>query len=239
MAATEGGFAVSGDGRALLGRIADNLERSRHEPVHAAAAVEAPAPLAAELHDGAALLARFSAEWQALAGQVHEARTANEAAAIVAEICRVHEARTILAWSEAAIGVDGLAEALGRCGLDVDGGVLPADRDSRMVRLQALAEVRVGVTGADALLAESGSVVLASGPGRPRLASLLPPVHVTIARTDRIFQSLEHLLAADPSLGVAGSNLVAISGPSRTADIEMTLTRGVHGPGEVHVILMK
>ena len=101
VAATEGGFAVSGDGRALLGRIADNLERSRHEPVHAAAAVEAPAPLAAELHDGAALLARFSAEWQALAGQVHQACTANEAAAIVAEICRVHEARTILAWSEA------------------------------------------------------------------------------------------------------------------------------------------
>ena len=107
-----------------------------------------------------------------------------------------------------------------------------------MARLHALSELAVGVTGADALLAESGSVVLASGPGRPRSASLLPPVHVTIARTDRIYFSLEHLLAAVPSLGSAGSNLVAISGPSRTADIEMTLTRGVHGPGEVHVILL-
>jgi L-lactate dehydrogenase complex protein LldG len=77
-----------------------------------------------------------------------------------------------------------------------------------------------------------------SGLGRGRLASLLPPVHIAIARAPTIYYSLEHLLAAEPALGSAGSNFVAISGPSRTADIEMTLTRGVHGPGEVHVILV-
>jgi L-lactate dehydrogenase complex protein LldG len=225
---------VTGDGRALLGRIAANLQRAG--PVTEQAAL--PVPLGAEPRDRAALLARFSAEWQALAGHVHQAGTASDAADVVAAICRSRGARTVLAWTEAAIGLAGLDDALRERALDIDRGGIPRDAEPRMARLLALSELAVGVTGADALLAESGSVVLASGPGRPRSASLLPPVHVTIARTDRIYFSLEHLLAAVPSLGSAGSNLVAISGPSRTADIEMTLTRGVHGPGEVHVILL-
>jgi len=77
-----------------------------------------------------------------------------------------------------------------------------------------------------------------SGPGRPRLASLLPPVHVAILRADRIYSNLPALVTALAEKGTAGSNLVIITGPSRTADIEMTLTRGVHGPGEVHVVIV-
>ena len=95
----------------------------------------------------------------------------------------------------------------------------------------------LGLTGADAGLAETGSVVLASGPGRSRLASLLVPVHVAVLHVDRLVNDVAVLLATRPDLVAAGSNLVAITGPSRTADIEHTLSRGVHGPGEVHVIL--
>jgi L-lactate dehydrogenase complex protein LldG len=80
--------------------------------------------------------------------------------------------------------------------------------------------------------------VVASGPGRPRLASLLTPVHFAIVRHQDIVASLRALVRARPALVTAGSNFVAITGPSRTADIEHTLSRGVHGPGEVHVILV-
>ena len=185
------------------------------------------------------LLARFTAEWQALAGHVHAAASVDAVADVIADVCRTRGTTRVLGWTESEIGVDGLAGALAGRGISIDHGSIPREPAARAARLQALAEYSVGVTGADALLAESGSVVVTSGPGRPRLASLLPPVHITVARPRRLYLSLEHLLAAEPALGSAGSNFVAISGPSRTADIEMTLTRGVHGPGEVHVIIVE
>jgi L-lactate dehydrogenase complex protein LldG len=228
---------VSGDRQALLGRIAANLARGTAGHGHPAAAAPA-VPLGAEPHDRAELLARFRAEWQALAGHVHEAVSVADVTDVVAAVCRPRQARHVLAWSEAAIGLDGLDEALMRRGLALDRGMVPRDPVERAARMESLGGIQVGLTGADALLAESGSVVVVSGPGRGRLASLLPPVHIAIARAAKIYYSLEHLLAAEPALGTAGSNFVSISGPSRTADIEMTLTRGVHGPGEVHVILM-
>ena len=96
----------------------------------------------------------------------------------------------------------------------------------------------VGLTGAEAALADVGGIVVRSGEGRPRLASLLPPIHVTLLPVSRIHASLPDLLAAEPTIADGGSNLVLITGPSRTADIEMTLTRGVHGPGHVHAVLL-
>ena len=71
----------------------------------------------------------------------------------------------------------------------------------------------LGLTGADAGLAETGSVVLATGPGRPRMASLLVPVHVAVLRVDRLVESISALLATRGDLVAAGSNLVAITGP--------------------------
>jgi L-lactate dehydrogenase complex protein LldG len=222
------------DQRTLLGRVAANLRRaggptSQHV---------VPPPLALATDDAAALRARFAAEWRALAGHLHDAPSLADAARIVADVCRVRGTATVLGWSETAIGIEGLERALAAEGIGVDHGDLPRDPAERVARVQSLASIAVGLTGADALLAESGSIVVAGGPGRPRLASLLPAVHVTLVRAPRLFLSLEHLLAADPALASAGSNMVAISGPSRTADIEMTLTRGVHGPGEVHVVFV-
>jgi L-lactate utilization protein LutC len=118
--------------------------------------------------------------------------------------------------------------------------VLAGTVNTRLVAAITAAGGRaVGLTGADAGLAETGSVVIASGPGRSRMASLLVPVHVAVLRVDRLVDSISTLLATRGDLVAAGSNLVAITGPSRTADIEHTLSRGVHGPGEVHVILFE
>ena len=87
-------------------------------------------------------------------------------------------------------------------------------------------------------MSDTGSIALVSGPGRGRLASLLPPVHVALVRRVSMLRSLPDLLLERPDLATAGSNLVCITGPSRTADIEHTLSRGVHGPKEVHVVLI-
>ena len=92
-----------------------------------------------------------------------------------------------------------------------------------------------GVSRALYGLAETGSVVLAASPDEPRANSLLPYVHVTLLSENRILPGLPELFAALG--GDLPSALAIVTGPSRSADIEQTLVVGVHGPGEVHVVL--
>jgi L-lactate dehydrogenase complex protein LldG len=92
-----------------------------------------------------------------------------------------------------------------------------------------------GVSRAVYGLADTGSVVLAASSEEPRAASLLPEVHVSLLAEDRILSGLEALFEA---LGEElPSALAVVTGPSRSADIEQKLAVGVHGPGEVHVVL--
>jgi L-lactate dehydrogenase complex protein LldG len=146
--------------------------------------------------------------------------------------------RQILSWNIAEIDVPGLAAALSVRGIVLAPPEVPFQDPERGENLGAIAELAVGLTGAQAAIAESGSIVLASGPGRGRLASLLTPLHIAILRRDRIVRTLEDLFAQRPELPTLGSNCVIVTGPSRTADIEMTLSRGVHGPREIHVIIV-
>ncbi len=96
--------------------------------------------------------------------------------------------------------------------------------------------VRAGVTGALAGIAETGSLVLISGAGQTLTASLLPEVHVAVLKTSRLMPTLAEALRM-PEIRTASAGVI-VTGPSRTADIEMTLTIGVHGPGELHVFLI-
>jgi L-lactate dehydrogenase complex protein LldG len=93
-----------------------------------------------------------------------------------------------------------------------------------------------GVSTALYGLADTGSVVLAASAEEPRARSLLPDVHVTLLREDRILPGLDELFAV---LGDdLPSALAIVTGPSRSADIEQKLAVGVHGPREVHVVLL-
>ena len=85
-------------------------------------------------------------------------------------------------------------------------------------------------------LADTGSVVLAASPDEPRARSLLPEVHVSVLSENRILPGLEELFEALG--GELPSSLAIVTGPSRSADIEQSLTVGVHGPGEEHVVLL-
>ncbi|MBE2235334.1 MAG: lactate utilization protein [Anaerolinea sp.] len=92
-----------------------------------------------------------------------------------------------------------------------------------------------GITGADALLAETGTVVISSGPGKSRLVPLLPPVHIALASTSSLTTDLFTWTAARGQ--AMPSSLTLVSGPSKTADIEQTMAIGVHGPKRLIVIL--
>ena len=93
-----------------------------------------------------------------------------------------------------------------------------------------------GVSEAIYGLADTGSVVLAAAPDEPRARSLLPEVHVTLLREDLILPGLDELFAAVGD--DLPSALAIVTGPSRSADIEQKLAVGVHGPREVHVVLL-
>ena len=92
---------------------------------------------------------------------------------------------------------------------------------------------KIGITTADLAVAESGSLLLSAQPGRRRMASLSPEIHVVLIPKDRIVATLEEALAKLPD-----RTNVLITGTSRTADIESVLVRGVHGPREVWVVVL-
>jgi L-lactate dehydrogenase complex protein LldG len=219
----------------VLGAVRDALLRADLPRLSGESPFYIVPPDAASLDQ---LVARFEKALVALTGTVHHAASVPAVSDAIAGIARASGFCSYISWDEEAIGCAGLFDALASHGLRRVTYDLPFDQAGRHQRVRALAEVGLGVTGADAALADSGALVLASGPGRGRIASLLPPVHVAVVKPDRLFPSLPALLAARPDLVAAGSNLVAIAGPSRTADIEMTLTHGVHGPKHVHAILI-
>jgi L-lactate dehydrogenase complex protein LldG len=103
----------------------------------------------------------------------------------------------------------------------------------------------VGVTGAFAAVAETGTLVLASGPESPTTLVLVPPVHVAVVPVRRLVGTYEDAWAALRAKGAAtGKNFVMpravnwITGPSRTADIEQTLLLGAHGPQRLFIVLV-
>jgi L-lactate dehydrogenase complex protein LldG len=155
----------------------------------------------------------------------------------IAGIARTHQAASFFSWDEEHLGCPGLLAALASRGLTRVTYDVGGDPERRAREVEALDGVGLGVTGAYAALADTGGLVLVSGPGRGRLASLLPPVHVAVVGERQLRPSLAALVRGEPGLLDAGSNVVIVAGPSRTADIEMTLTHGVHGPKHVHVIL--
>ena len=94
-----------------------------------------------------------------------------------------------------------------------------------------------GITTAQAAIAETGTLVLDSAQERHRLVSLVPPVHIAIVRASTICETLSEALALLRKDKEISPAVTFITGPSRTADIELTLTIGVHGPQELYVII--
>lgn len=98
----------------------------------------------------------------------------------------------------------------------------------------------IGITSAQWAIAETGTLALESDVERNRLASLVPPVHVAIIESERIRRTLGEVLHAIDEQGQDLSRTITfITGPSRTSDIELTLAIGVHGPAELHVIVLE
>jgi L-lactate dehydrogenase complex protein LldG len=95
----------------------------------------------------------------------------------------------------------------------------------------------VGISTVQAAIAETGTLVLDSSLERHRLVSLVPPVHIAIVRASQIYRTLSEVLSLIRKDKEISPAVTFITGPSRTADIELTLAIGVHGPQELYVII--
>jgi L-lactate dehydrogenase complex protein LldG len=190
-------------------------------------------------------LDRFAREFERVAGVLHRVENAGQVPDVVARLAGERSMRKVVAWPGATLGLDVVAPlaARGLVAAAMPGtDVAPAERE----RLRALAAAAdLGVTAADVAIAETGTLVVVSGAGRPRSTSLLPACHVAVFDREALVESLLQMglvleawhEGAEPAWRGAAINF--ITGPSRTADIELTLTRGVHGPKEVHAVFVE
>jgi L-lactate dehydrogenase complex protein LldG len=104
---------------------------------------------------------------------------------------------------------------------------------------EILFEVDAGITTTCGAIAETGAIVLWTGPHEPRTLSLVPPVHIAVLEADKIYNSFCEIIQAQNWTAGMPTNALLISGPSKTADIEMTLAFGVHGPKELIVLILQ
>jgi len=189
-----------------------------------------------------ATLDRFQREFERVGGVLHRAASVSDVPAIVGTLARERGAGSVVSWHPAGLGFDpgpGLAAEQLTC------HAMPMELPSSGARQElreTIARTPLGLTGVDLILAETGTMILRSAPGRPRSTSLLPACHVAVFDRTVLVESLAQVsvfLEAWHTQEESGAVINFITGPSRTADIELTLTRGVHGPKEVHAIFVE
>jgi len=179
----------------------------------------------------------FEEALAAVQGVPHRVTGADEAADIIADLCREQDQQQALSWAPDALPLPDLPAALQTRGIDLIPSRLAGDRKAALEEMRPLL---VGVTGAAAGLARTGSIVLHGDASHGRLASLIPDIHIALLPVNQLYADIAAWIATDEAAEqiVASSNTVIITGPSRTADIAQTLTLGAHGPRELHVLLL-
>jgi L-lactate utilization protein LutC len=177
--------------------------------------------------------ARFIEELEALGGHGKRVASLDQARDHILELAREREAELLVRWD-----VDEL-EALGVDGPLSDAGIEVAVWRELADFKEVAGKADVGLSTAAWAIAETGSLVLEGGPGMGRSVTLLPPTYVAVVPVERILRTVPEAIAKYASdAGGLPANVCFHTGPSRSGDIEMELFVGMHGPGDVHVILV-
>jgi len=194
------------------------------------------------------LLPRFEAEFTKVAGVAHRAARRQELEELLRTILSQAKADGVVLSRNPLLADLNLASLLRGWGKRVSVWPALGTRDVPALGddpLRGFTEAgfaaTVGITGVEYALAETGSLVVSSRTEGAQLASLAPPLHIALYQRSQLVASLDEVLQRLPISNAAedpGRSVVFITGTSRTADIEQILIRGVHGPGEVHAILV-
>lgn len=198
----------------------------------------APVPARGSLgYQGAGVdpVARFCQQFTAAGGAVHRVPDREAAADRIVDLVKERCGRkALLGWGGPVLDALRLPERLGTLGIEVS----VEDSFSAADCKEPFFAAAVGISGVDYLIAETGTVVLLTKPQAARSVSLLPPVHIAVAESAQILPDLFDLFEKLPPDRGMPSCVSLITGPSKTGDIELRLVTGVHGPGEIHVVLI-
>ena len=234
---------------AILARIRANLTKRPDDHVLEPAR-PSDAPAYALPAPGITPAECFATALEKVGGHPHRAGNDAEALHILLNLVAERKIQRAVLLDAPLLREIGALSALQQAGVEVltlapgDGIAGDLSEAERASLRAAFASADLCVSSADHAIAETGTLVLAARRGFPRAAPMLPPAHVAIVRESQIAPHLEglipHLKAAlkgDEAIWRT-SCLMFTTGPSRTADIEQTLTIGVHGPGDMDVILI-
>ncbi len=176
------------------------------------------------------------------------AKEAREVGAVVYRVPSLQEARReiLKVLSERGVRRVIRAAAPELVEMRIDAGLTASEIDVTVAELDekgggadelraAAFDADAGITTADYGVASTGTLALLSAPGQGRCVSLLPPIHVALLSADDLVFELAALFER---LDEPPSALTLVTGPSRTGDIELVLTVGVHGPKELHVVVL-
>ena len=192
------------------------------------------------------LLSVLATTAEGVGWNVKRVASASAAGEYVLDVARDLEARSVVYSLHPVVGRALRNDLFESVGVDLTAVALQSDssddHDGQRAYLRSLmADADIGITGVDYAIAETGTCVIIARAGVSRLVSLLPPVHVAIVERGQVLPSLDELFTLrrnDFVNGEIGSYMNLITGPSRTADIEYTIVTGVHGPGEVHMVIV-
>jgi L-lactate dehydrogenase complex protein LldG len=191
--------------------------------------------------------AKFQAEWEKVSGVAHCVASREELEAVFKAVLVQAETHAIALSRNPILDELRIADLLAKLNKFVttwNGGKGSEGTNFLSDFTKASFGAGAGITGVDYVLAESGTLVLSSATEGAQVASLAPPIHIALYRRSQLVGSLDDVLAklpisSSPNQPTAGRSVVFITGTSRTADIEQILIRGVHGPREVHAILVE
>ena len=213
----------------ILGRIKRNLRGLASKPLASGMKANNSTRLDVEQ-----LIDRFTVEINRVDGEVIRARNHDEA---VRKICSNLETSKNIKlmmsgdplWEKYHY-VEGIKRGLPTSSMSI----------CSINNIPDIASINVSVVGAECLIAETGTVVLVASPGQPRTLSLLPETVIVVAEPSQLLLDMESVLRQLMSRKIfsEASNVTFVTGPSRTADIEKTLVKGVHGPKRLVVVLV-
>ena len=207
----------------ILGKVRTSLGRSPGSPVPPIPPTGRVGPRAAGATD--AEIEMLFAEIGKLSGVTRRLRNRDDLQSALADLARTEQVKKATLWATPDLRAWDVAGGLRALGVELV---------SPQAGMRAVAECDLGVTGVDAALPETGTLVLRSSPEKPRVVSLLPRVHLAILRPSALRADLHQAFAEVKGDGY----VVLVTGPSRTADIELTLTLGVHGPRSLYAWLL-
>lgn len=182
----------------------------------------------------------LAAEVDAVGGEAVIVDSDRAAQDCVADLLLQHKATSAICWQHPLLDRLGIRQLLTERNIVASSHpdlsqLTPEDQRSHILAAD------VGISSVDFAVAETGTLTVCSKPGQERVISLVPPVHIAIMEESQVVPDLFDVFTQLGELDFEDlpSNLAFITGPSKTGDIELQLTTGVHGPGRWHVIIVR